>query len=264
MFSRDNLALLDSRGYTYVVAAKLRNLPKSKREEILNLDNYRMAAFKNESGLIGEFELDNRRLIASYKPSRAKNDEKNRERIIAKINKNLAQDGSTKKLISNHGVKKYTTTKGDSFTFLDEDKIDKDAAWDGIHGVITNIKDWQAEDVLAHYARLWKIEESFRINKHTLKMRPIYHFKESRIKAHIALCYMSFAVLRNLQYQVNLTQKVSVHEIIDELLNTQASIYVHKTTGDRYRVPGKTSHKASKIYKAFNLVRSQDATIYLP
>ena len=93
-------------------------------------------------------------------------------------------------------------------------------------------------------------------------MRPIYHWTQKRIESHIALCYMSFALLRNLQYQINLTQKVSVEEILEELMNVQASIYIHKKTHDRYRVPGHVTHKASKIYKALNLVRSQDATIY--
>jgi hypothetical protein len=109
---------------------------------------------------------------------------------------------------------------------------------------------------------LWVIEESFRINKHTLEMRPIFHWAPPRIHTHIAICYMTFSVLRHLQYRINLTQKISIDTVLDELMNVEASIYVHKKTKDRYRVPGCYSNNARKIYKAFELERSLDATIY--
>ena len=262
MFCEANLNLLESKGYRYVVAAKLRSLPKALRADILNKDNYAEAEFEKEIGRIGEFKYQDRRLIVSYKTKRATKDGKDRQNILDKITKSLNKSKETGKLITNNGIKKYTKSSGESETVLDETKIQEDADWDGLHGVITNISNESAINILGHYSRLWVIEESFRINKHTLKMRPIYHWTQKRIEAHIALCYMSFALLRNLQYQINLTQKVSVEEILEELMNVQASIYIHKKTNDRYRVPGHVTHKASKIYKALNLVRSQDATIY--
>ncbi len=95
-------------------------------------------------------------------------------------------------------------------------------------------------------------------------MRPIFHWKPERIKAHIAICYMTFAVLRNLQYQVTLRQKVSIEVILSELLHVQSSIHVHKLTKDLYKMPGNFSNTARKIYKALDLERSVDASIYLP
>jgi hypothetical protein len=58
---------------------------------------------------------------------------------------------------------------------------------------------------------------------------------------------MTFSVLRHLQYRINLTQKISIDTILDELLNVQASIYAHKKTKDHYRVPGSYSNNARKI-----------------
>ncbi|MBS0350732.1 MAG: hypothetical protein JSR33_06035 [Proteobacteria bacterium] len=120
---------------------------------------------------------------------------------------------------------------------MDENKIAKDAQWDGLHGMISNIPQDAPETLISRYARLWVIEESFRINQHTLQMRPIFHWKAERIHAHVAICYMAFSVLGHLQYRVNLTQKISIETILDELLNVQASIHVHKRTKDRYRIP---------------------------
>ena len=263
MFCKENLSLLEARGYSYIVAAKLRGMTQEMQTQILDASQYRIEAFAKEMGWVAEFDVNGKRLITSYKTRRALHDAKARQQILQKISKLLKKSQETGKLISNKGVKKYTTTLTSSETIIDEDKIQADADWDGMHGVITNIKDLSAQEILQRYASLWIIEESFRINKHNLRMRPIYHWKQERIEAHIAICYMSFAVLRHLQYAVGLTQKVSADEIMDELLGVQASIYIHTETKDRYRVPGYTSHKASKIYKALGLVRSQNATIYL-
>ncbi len=265
MMSKDNLSLLDKYGYKYIIAAKLRSMPNKLKDEILNQAGYRATLIEDELAWLGEFAYMGQRVIVSYKKKRALKDAKDRERILEKINKRLAGNGDTKKIITNNGVKKYTKIT-DSVTTIDESKIEKDAQWDGLHGVITNIaaQDSTPESLIARYARLWKIEESFRINKHTLKMRPIFHWKPERIKAHIAICYMTFATLRNLQYQVGIRQKVSIETIIDELLDVQSSIHMHKVTKDLYRLPGKFSNIAKKIYKAFDVERSLDASIYLP
>jgi transposase len=264
MFSKDNLALLDELGYKYIVAAKLRSLADEMQKQILDEKNYHPTILKNDFAWIGEFDHNGRRLVVSYKKQRAIKDSQDRERLLNKIEKLIGKKGQTSKLITNQGVKKFTKTDAASKTVLDDEMIAKDAMWDGLHGVITNIKDDKPESFIARYARLWVIEESFRINKHLLKIRPIFHWQPKRIHAHIALCYMTFAVLRHLQYRVALTQKISPEVIVDELMHVQASIHMHKRTKDLYRVPGYFSNIARKIYKTFNINRSEDATIYLP
>jgi transposase len=258
MMSDDNLAKLEGKAYSYVIAAKLRTMPKVLKQEILSEANYSPTVIGEELAWVGEFKYKERRLIVSYKTSRAKNDIKKREQIVTKLKKRIGDKGDTKKLITNQGTLKYTTTEN-AETSIDTDKISNDAEWDGLHGVITNLTEQDSRMILGRYVRLWVIEESFRLNKHNLEMRPIYHFKKERIESHIALCYMTYALLRHLQYRVSITQKISINVIIEELMAVQASIYAHKETGDRYRVPGKFSHNAAKIYKAFNLTRSLNA-----
>ena len=126
----------------------------------------------------------------------------------------------------------------------------------------TNIEDDALGLIFARYAQLWIIEDSFRVNKHLLKMRPIFHWKPNRIHAHIAMCYMSFAILRHMQYRVSMSQKVSPEVIMEELMMVQASIYLDKKAGGLYRIPGKFINTARKIYKAFDINRSLDVTIY--
>jgi transposase len=263
MFTQNNLSLLEAHGYNYIVSAKLRSLPEETQVKVLDENNYKPTVLKNKFAWINELEHEGRRLIVTYKTRRAVKDNKEREQVLNKIKKLIGAKGSTRKLISNQGVKKFTITDESSKTVLDEKRIAADALWDGLHGVITNLKEDEASSVIARYARLWVIEESFRIKKHLLKIRPIFHWKPNRIHAHITMCYMAFATLRHLQYRVALTQKISPEIIIEELLQVQASIHIHKRTKDLYRVPGYFSNTARKIYKAIGVSRSEDATVYI-
>ena len=181
MMSETNLSQLDAQGYQYVVAAKLRAMSDELKSEILSDHHYHPTLIGEELAWTGEFSYKQRRLIVSYKKSRAKRDAIQREQILNKINKTLGSEGSTQKLITNQGVKKYTKSE-ESKTVMDEAKIAEDIAWDGLHGVITNIKEASHATIISRYSRLWKIEESFRLNKHTLSMRPIFHFKTERIR----------------------------------------------------------------------------------
>lgn len=263
MFTKKNLELLKSHQYHYIIAAKLKKLPGKLQEKIFKEDYYRPMVLNKDFGWVGEFQYEESRLIVSYKSKRALKDLKDRQRVLDKVTKRIGKKANPNNLITNQGVKQFVTRDENAVISLDENKIAAAQEWDGLHGVITNIKEDSPQSIIARYARLWVIEESFRINKHTLEMRPIFHWVPPRIHAHIAICYMTFSILKHLQYRVNLTQKISVNEILDELLNVQASIHIHKKTKDKYRVPGYLSNKARKIYKTFGVERSLDATVYL-
>ena len=264
MFTKANIALLEQHRCHYIIAAKLKKLPQPLQQQLFNDANYRPSVIGNSFGWIGELDYEGARLIVSYKSKRAHKDCQERQQILSKIEKIIGKKGNPHQLITNAGVKQFITKDKTAAISLDQDKVAQAAQWDGLHGIITNITNDAAESLLARYSRLWAIEESFRVNKHTLQMRPIFHFKPERIHAHIALCYMTFSVLRHIQYRVNLIQKVSIDTIIGELLNVQASIHIHKKTKDRYRLPGYFSQEARRIYKAFGVERNLDATIHLP
>jgi len=289
MFSEANLEAMEARNYNYIVAAKLRSLPAVMHDKIWDENNYSTNLIEGDFTWIGEFTYDekdiaclkkpqeikrytellgqnkNRKFVVSYSDKRARHDCKQREILLEKITKQLDKTSNSAKLISNAALKKYTSSEGKSSNHIDDEKITADAVWDGFHGVITNIKDGPGNDnfdaayILSQYRRLVKIEDCFRVNKTTLKMRPIYHFKPERIRAHIAICYMAFAIVRQLEYRVKLLKKLSIANIIEELNSVQSSIYIHKVTRDRYRVPGSFSNDARKIYAAIGVVRQLDA-----
>jgi hypothetical protein len=61
--------------------------------------------------------------------------------------------------------------------------------------------------------------------EHGLAVRPIYHFKPERIRAHIGLCYLAFALTRHAQQRIKLAQQaMSVERMRAALHGVQASI----------------------------------------
>ena len=46
---------------------------------------------------------------------------------------------------------------------------------------------------------LWVVERSFRVGKGTLEMRPMFHFTERRIEAHVCICFIAYKVYKELE-----------------------------------------------------------------
>lgn len=262
MFSEKNLTFMDKSGLDYVVAAKLKSLPKLKKEKILNSglnlnEKKEKEQEDKESSSILELKHRGRRLVVNWSGKRANKSAKDRERLIDCLMKKI-KDGriSVKSLIRNHGTKKYIQVKGNSEVLLDKEKIKVDARWDGFHGIVTNIKDERAKALLSRYRRLWKIEEAFRANKFTLRMRPMYHWTQRRIKAHVAICFLAYSLSYTLKSRLKAAGiNLSIDKIRDILKRDQYSVIEDKNTGKRYHCPSKWTEPIKKIYSAFGLKR---------
>jgi transposase len=256
MMSEENLLSLEAAGFFYVVAFPLRKL--SKEEQRLILDKGSYTTINSTDELITSYkviEKNNRKIISTYSEKRAVKDRKDRERLVKKLEKKLAKCKDPKRLINNKGYLKYTEIEGKAIAKIDEEKILRDEKWDGLHGVITN-KPVEGCEIYQEYRRLWVIEESFRINKHTLKMRPIYHYTPRRIQAHILICYMVFTLIRHLQFHLKRkSQPMSAFRIIDALREVEASIMRDKVTGIQYKMLSRLTEDAKIIYDTLKIKR---------
>ena len=96
-----------------------------------------------------------RTLITTYSAKRARKDMAEREKNIDKLLKKAENNGKVQDLISNYGYKKYVKADIKDKIEIDKEKVDKDARWDGLHGVITNDKNLSNEDVMEYYHGLW-------------------------------------------------------------------------------------------------------------
>ena len=276
--SRVNLAALEAAPWNYVVAMPLRrSLAAAQQEQVLNTAIAAPMELDGELVWVREFDWQGRRLIVSYSSRRAHKDQADRQALLARLQSKLGankprvdkatgeikQAANAKKLISNSGYLRYieSADKGGVFV-LNEDKVMADAAWDGLHAIVTNDRTSSAGQLLAQYRRLWVIEESFRTIKHGLAVRPIYHFKPERIQAHIGLCYLAFALTRHAQQRIKLAQQaMSVERIRAALQGVQASILEHTKTKAKYRMPSAFAQDAARIYKAFGLTRALSPSI---
>ena len=64
----------------------------------------------------------------------------------------------------------------------------------GLKGYTTNLTTVGAEFVIDAYHQLWRIEKSFRMSKHDLQARPVYHHKRESIDAHLTIVFAALAV----------------------------------------------------------------------
>ena len=71
MFNDKNLQMMETNGIQYVVAARLKSLPRKKRESVLTR-NFKPSVVAGEFQWIREFEHKQRRLIVSYSQKRAR------------------------------------------------------------------------------------------------------------------------------------------------------------------------------------------------
>ena len=261
LFNKDNLEALEANNFEYLVGARLKSQTKEATEEILSNSNYKQIA---EGLKTKEVKHKYGRLIVSHSEKRAKKDAHDRMKAVNKLLKKLKKDGTVnaKEFLSNYGYKKYIKEAQSGSFELDEEKITTDTRWDGLHGVITNSKEMTHTEAIEQYKNLWQIEEAFRVQKHDLKMRPIYHYKKERVKAHVAILFTTFALAKHMQYRVKLQyEAMSVARIRDELLDVQSSIYYYPKNGYRYAVPGKVPYRAEKIYKALNITKYRTTRI---
>jgi transposase len=270
MFNSNNLKELDELeeyNFNYIVGARIKNLAKSIKEKIVDRDNYtKLNADKD----IARFTLDNgRKLIVTYSKKRAKKDKSDREKGIKKLKAKLEKEKSVKSHLSNQGYKKYLQLEGkeednksktscDLTIVLNEEKIKEDEKWDGLKGLIVNENSTLSNDeIVTQYSNLWQVEESFRITKHDLKIRPIYHWTPKRVKAHLAISFTAYMLTRYLEYRVRLQyKKLSPRIIRNLLLNVQKSIVYDKQKRIKYIIPSKIKIDAKKIYNIMEVKHS--------
>lgn len=104
------------------------------------------------------------------------------------------------RVLNSKGVGKYfnISITDESFSYSrNEAVITSDAALDGVYIIRTSVpaQTLDAVSTVRAYKRLSQVEQAFRSYKTIdLKVRPIYHRLEQRVKAHIFLCMLAYYV----------------------------------------------------------------------
>lgn len=109
---------------------------------------------------------------------------------------------------------------------------------EGCYLLRSNVTDWTGEELWRAYIQLTEAEAAFRLHKSDLVMRPIWHQKESRVQAHILICFLAYVVwktLGRLCHDAGLgdePRKIfsEIHQIclVDVILPTRAGVAIRK------------------------------------
>jgi transposase len=198
ILSKTVIQEIEENGYEYILAAKLSSLRKSLHPEIYNEQSYSEIS-SNKDLKIKEIELDNKRLILCHSKKRESRDKKQRDVLLAKLEKRLKSD---KKSALSPSYKHFLKVSNFN-SEIDIDKVNESKKKDGFFGFYCNNKELSSLEILNNYKMLWQIEESFRCYKSTLDIRPIYHWTDNRIEGHIMMCFISFYILRVIQKLLN-------------------------------------------------------------
>ena len=209
LLSKTNVELLRQAGYKYILGARIKKEASNVVEWIL--------AQEKETGTFHEYKRENgERLVLGYSSQRAKKDAHNRDKGIERLRKAYGSGVLTKASINRRGYNKFLAISKDVEVVINEEAIKEDEKWDGLKGYVTNTE-LDAEEVVSQYHCLWYVERAFRITKGNLEARPIFHFTEKRIEAHICICFMAYKVYKELQRIIALHGgiKLSVDKVID-------------------------------------------------
>lgn len=246
LLSNENIVDLQSKGYDYIIGARIKNDKQSIQQKIL--------ALSLESGQCAEIARDNQtRLIISFSEARAQKDAANRKRGLDKLEQTVVNGKLSKNNLNRRGYNKYLKLEGDVTISIDYDKWKDDAKWDGLKGYITNTKLTQ-DQVIEQYGNLWKIEKAFRISKTDLRIRPIYHRLKRRIETHICIAFCAYKIYKELERQLKLKKAAWSPEKAIEIANTIFRINIttpfSKTKESRLHLPNEEQIGLLNIFKS--------------
>lgn len=208
LMNKNNVVLMQKAGYKYILGARIKNEGASIKQWIHSLEKKDKTCYEHK-------RQDGERLIVSYSEKRAKKEAYNRDRGIARLLKDYKSGHITKHQVNKRGYNKFLEISKDIEVCISEEKIAEDCKWDGLKGYITNT-DLDAECVVAKYHGLWVVERAFRISKGTLEMRPMFHFTERRIEAHVCICFIAYKVYKELERLIYLNKiDMSVDHVLD-------------------------------------------------
>ena len=216
MLSNANIAFLENNGYKYILAYKIKNISNELKERIIKLpfiDDGVIHTLEFEKEIPYKDDNDKKQtlqikqnLILTYSSKRAKKDKITREKALQKIESALSKKNITKSDLKLSYYAKYLDIdeKCSIKYKLNPEKVKQNEKLDGIKGFATNDFTLLPNEVIQHYQNQYDVEKAFRISKTDLKIRPIYHRLENRIKAHILISFVSYAVYKEFERKLKI------------------------------------------------------------
>ncbi len=296
LLSEDNLAAITAAGHAFVMACSPRKLPKEIRTAVYNYD-FEGGARIFEIGLLppartqladNDRPLVARNYYANFSSKRARRDLHQLHLALKRAKNSTGRNHQALRGIACPDIRKFLSNNG--ITTLNPTAINRAMQEIGLYGVQASPNiDYQT--AYTYYKQLYAIEHGFRDLKSDLQIRPTFHWKPERIRAHFALCYLAFAAIRRLRYvlrqqkpapttvwttemlpftdldarpqppQKNKTEEiVTTKKILKELRNFKATIQ-RNPVGNYYSSPHQLTPGQQRILQAVQLKPKQPALL---
>lgn len=132
------------------------------------------------------------------------------------------QSKSTKDWIVKNGYKKYIEFEDKVTLKLNEEKLTEEELYDGKWVLVTNDQTITANLAGMYYKSLQFVERGFHDLKSLITVRPIYHWKEERIRAHIFVCFLALVGKWYIYRTMSRVSQTDGKRFIEEMLQLKA------------------------------------------
>lgn len=239
-----NLKNLTEAGYSYITAlshAELKKQCESNKEIQMSLLDKRDLA---------KFKIGDKNYSLVHNPIKAEKDKKARNCLIEKTQEKLDKIKALKrkytklslqdkvsKVINKYKCEKYITYSfeeyeedGKIFAKLnhhsDTKAIDLATKYDGFYMIESSNKKIEGKDSVSQYKDLQLVERAFDTVKNHIEIRPVFHYKDTRIKGHIMSSFMSYFLLHKFKQKCqNLLRKYSLDDLLTELTHLNKTYF---------------------------------------
>jgi hypothetical protein len=201
--SAENRRYLRKGGGSYIIGEKLRS---GSAEAAAALS--RQGRCKDVAGNLKVKEVriaEGERFVICFNPETAERDAAVRARMTAQLSElikdsdQLSRDkrAELRGVISTKpGLNRYLRVTPGGLLRVDAAKAKTEENLDGKYLLRTADPTMTAEDIALGYKQLLEVERGWRDLKQVIDLRPVYHRKEERIRAHVTLCWLALLLAR--------------------------------------------------------------------
>jgi transposase len=201
--SAENRRYLRKGGNHYIIGERLRS-GSAEADAALS----RQGRYQEVAGNLRVKEVriaEDERFVICHNPEGAERDAAIRARMTAQLKElidgtdSLAKDkrAELRGVISTKpGLNRYLRVTPGGLLRIDAGKAKAEENLDGKYLLRTSDPKMTAEDIALGYKQLLEVERGWRDMKQVIDLRPVYHRREDRIRAHVTLCWLALLLAR--------------------------------------------------------------------
>jgi hypothetical protein len=201
--SAANRRYLRQGGGSYIIGEKLRSGSADANAALSRQGRYKDVA---QNLKVKEVRIaDDERFVICFNPEAAERDAAIRAKMIARLedairdSDQLSRDkrAELRGVISTRpGLNRYLRTTPGGLLRVDAGKAKAEENLDGKYLLRTADPHMSAEDIAVGYKQLLEVERGWRDMKQVIDLRPVFHRREDRIRAHVLLCWLALLLAR--------------------------------------------------------------------